>query len=127
MRMDSGSRLKSLAGLASQTLSQSLSHGRHGIAQDVGAALKPLSLLLRHLRLEDLAHAVPAEAAGQRKGDSVFRIVEANGNDRLLVAQDRLRADRRDLTHPQPDRAALVDKRDVLVTDILLHATAVCV
>src|SRR2546422_4360050 len=90
MRMDSGSRLKSLAGLASQTLSQSLSHARHCIAQDVGAALKPLSLLLRHLRLEDLAHAVPAEDAGQRKGDSVFRIVGANGNDRLDRKSTRL-------------------------------------
>ena len=33
---------------------------------ELGAGLKPLSLLLRQLRLEDLAHAV-AQDAGQRK------------------------------------------------------------
>src|SRR5437899_12781966 len=127
MRMDSGSRLKSLAGLASQTLSQSLSHARHGIAQDVGAALKPLSLLPRHLRLEDLAHALPAEDAGQRKGDSVFRIVGANGNDRLLVAQDRLRDAGRDHTNPKLARAGSFDNRDICVADILLHVSVKCI
>src|SRR5712691_9473240 len=124
MRMDSGSRLKSLAGLASQTLSRYLSHARHCVAQDVGAALEPLSLLLRHLRLEDLAHAVPAEDAGQRKGDSVFRIVRANGNDRLLVAQDRLRDARRDHTNPKLARAGSFANRDICIADILLYAPA---
>src|SRR3989454_11914456 len=127
MRMDSGSRLKSLAGLTSQTLSRYLSHSRHRVAQDVGAALEPLSLLFRHLRLEDLAHAVPAEDAGQRKGDSVFRIVGANGNDRLLVAQDRLRDARRDHTNPKLARAGSFDNRDICVADILLHAAAKCI
>ena len=37
------------------------SHSRHRIPQDLGAVLKPLSFLLRHLRLKDLAYAVSTE------------------------------------------------------------------
>jgi hypothetical protein len=75
-----------LAALAGLALRWRLSDSRRRTPQDFGAALKSLSFLLGHIRLKDFAYALPAEHAGERNGDGIFRVVRADRNDGVLVA-----------------------------------------
>src|SRR5689334_14304846 len=83
------------------------------ISQDIRTAPECLTFLFRHFRLQDLAYALPSEHAWKRNRDRVIRVVRADGDDRVLVAQDGLGDARRHHADPQLAGASPFDDGDI--------------
>src|ERR1700730_4507958 len=81
-------------------------------------------LLVRHIRVQNLDHAVPSDHAGKRKSNSKFLMEAADRDRRPLVADDDLRDPRRYDADAILARVIAFDDGDIGVADVLLEVGA---